>query len=198
MHNAPVVSGEPRHNLHQPCAGLHTGPDHPAFAAAKEAASMRLRLLELSAQRRLPRRGRGAKSAAQAMTLPGTRLRYLFSLARLCRENGGARAVEIAAMLGVTRPSVHRMMETLKKQGLIRQSGSLLCLTQQGQSVLEQYQKEYDIFLLFFHHSLGFSLLESEDCAIALLALCPDCRRALADFLQKSEQKETGSSEPAP
>ena len=57
---------------------------------------MRLRLLELSAQRRLPRRGRGAKSAAQAMTLPGTRLRYLFSLARLCRENGGARAVEIA------------------------------------------------------------------------------------------------------
>ena len=94
--------------------------------------------------------------------------RYLFSLARLCRENGGARAVEIAAMLGVTRPSVHRMMETLKKQGFIRQSGSLLCLTQQGQSVLEQYQKEYDIFLLFFHHSLGFSLLESEDCAIAV------------------------------
>ena len=53
-------------------------------------------------------------------------------------------------------------METLKKQGFIRQSGSLLCLTQQGQSVLEQYQKEYDIFLLFFHHSLGFSLLESK------------------------------------
>lgn len=89
-------------------------------------------------------------------------------------------------MLGVTRPSVHRMMEALKKQGLIRQSGSLLCLTQQGQSVLEQYQEEYDIFLLFFHSSLGFSLLESEDCAIGLLsALRPDCRRAFADFLGK-------------
>lgn len=128
------------------------------------------------------------------MTLPSARLRYLFALARLCRENGGARAVEIAAMLGVTRPSVHRMMEALKKQGLIRQSGSLLCLTQQGQSVLEQYQEEYDIFLLFFHSSLGFSLLESEDCAIGLLsALRPDCRRTFADFLGKLENKETGS-----
>lgn len=146
---------------------------------------MRLRLLGLPAQRRLPRRGRGAKSAAPAMTLPGARLRYLFSLARLCRENGGARAVEIAAMLGVTRPSVHRMMEALKRQGLIAQEGSLLCLTAQGQGVLAQYQAEYETFLHFFQHRLGFSLLESEDSAITLLALCPDCRRALADFLGK-------------
>ena len=155
---------------------------------------MRLRTLKLPKQRHLLRRKQGAENAAETMMLPGARLRYLFSLARLCRENGGARAVELAAMLGVTRPSVHRMMEALKKQGLVRQNGSLLCLTQQGQKVLEQYQEEYDVFLLFFHRSLGFSLLESEDSALGLLgALCPDCRHALADFLGKSENKETGS-----
>lgn len=127
------------------------------------------------------------------MMLPGARLRYLFSLARLCQENGRARAVEIAAMLGVTRPSVHRMMDALKKQGLIAQEGSLLCLTAQGQGVLAQYQAEYEAFLHFFQRRLGFSLLESEDSAIALLgALCPDCRRALADFLGKLEEKGTG------
>ena len=98
---------------------------------------MRLRMLKLPKQRHLLRRKQGAKNAAETMMLPGARLRYLFSLARLCRENGGARAVELAAMLGVTRPSVHRMMEALKKQGLVRQNGSLLCLTQQGQKVLE-------------------------------------------------------------
>ena len=127
------------------------------------------------------------------MMLPGARLRYLFSLARLCQENGGARAVEIAAMLGVTRPSVHRMMEALKKQGLIEQRGSLLCLTQQGQGILEQYRAEYEAFVLFFHRQLGISMLESEDSAIALLgALRPDCRRALADYLGKLEIEETG------
>ena len=127
------------------------------------------------------------------MMLPGARLRYLFSLARLCQENGGARAVEIAAMLGVTRPSVHRMMDALKKQGLIAQEGALLCLTAQGQGVLAQYRAEYEAFLHFFQRRLGLSLLESEDSAIALLgALCPDCRRALADFLGKLEEKGTG------
>lgn len=158
---------------------------------------MLLRLLCLPQQRHLPWRAQGAKNAAQAMTLPGARLRYLFSLAQLCQENGGARAVEIAAMLGVTRPSVHRMMESLKKQGLIVQEGALLRLTAQGQGILQQYQAEYETFLFFFHRRLGFSSLESEDSAIALLgALCPDCRRALADFLEKSKE-ETGSSEPA-
>ncbi len=119
------------------------------------------------------------------MTLPCTRLRYLFALEQLHQENaGGARAVEIAAMLGVARPSVHRMMKALKKQGLIEQTGPLLCLTGQGRKTLALYRSDYEVFKAFFRARLALSPLEAEDNAIALLgALCPKCRQALSNFL---------------
>lgn len=119
--------------------------------------------------------------------LPATRLRYLFALEKLCQENGGARAVEIATLLGVTRPSVHRMVETLKKQQHICQVGALLLLTAQGQQVLDYYREDFNIFLSFFQKQLGLSTLEAEDNAISLLgAISPRCRRVLSNFLGKA------------
>ncbi len=112
----------------------------------------------------------------RTFALPATRLRYLFALEKLCQENGGARAVEIAALLGVTRPSVHRMVETLKKQQHICQVGALLLLTAQGQQVLDYYREDFHIFLSFFQKQLGLSTLEAEDNAISLLgAISPRC-----------------------
>ena len=93
--------------------------------------------------------------------------------------------MEIAALLGVTRPSVHRMIEALKETGLIRRDGPLLFLTAQGREFLGHYKEDYTAFTAFFQKELGLSDMQAEDNAIALLgALCPKCRKALSNLLR--------------
>ncbi len=76
--------------------------------------------------------------------LSASQIRYLLAMYDRCDENGRIRSVTIATALGVTKPSVHTMMKTLKDAGWIRkdQYGSV-SFTAQGMQLCEQYIRYY-------------------------------------------------------
>ena len=57
---------------------------------------------------------------ANQKTLTASNIRYLLTIQSLDREGKGARSVDIATEMGLSKPSVHNMMRTLIEIGLVR------------------------------------------------------------------------------
>ena len=51
--------------------------------------------------------------------LTTTNIKYLIAINQLYNNQNGVRCTDLANMLGVSKPSVHRMIETMKNIGLI-------------------------------------------------------------------------------
>lgn len=61
---------------------------------------------------------------------------YLETILMLCRQNGAARSVEIAARLGVTKPSVSFAMKKLRENGYILMGDdNRITLTETGEAI---------------------------------------------------------------
>ena len=61
---------------------------------------------------------------------------YLETILVLCEEHGSARSVDIAARLGVTKPSVSFAMKRLRENGYIRMGDdNRITLTESGQKI---------------------------------------------------------------
>ncbi|MBQ9966413.1 MAG: metal-dependent transcriptional regulator [Clostridia bacterium] len=115
------------------------------------------------------------------MDLSGAKIRYLLVIYQLSREKGAARSVDIAIKLGVARPSVHRMLSSLVKMGLIHMEprGSA-SLTGDGLKEALEYERQYEILYPFFSDYVGLSDYDSELSTIAALSSLPSvCIEAL-------------------
>ena len=61
---------------------------------------------------------------------------YLETILMFCEENGSARSVDIAAHLGVTKPSVSFAMKRLRENGYIHMGDdNRITLTQMGEDI---------------------------------------------------------------
>ena len=61
---------------------------------------------------------------------------YLETILMLCKQNGAARSVEIAARLGVTKPSVSFAMKKLRENGYILMGDdNRITLTESGEAI---------------------------------------------------------------
>lgn len=56
--------------------------------------------------------------------LSASHIRYLLTMKQLEQNGSRLRCVDVAAALGLSRPSVHNMMDTLTQMGLIGRNGS--------------------------------------------------------------------------
>lgn len=75
------------------------------------------------------------------MERTNTHLRYLLAIDSLSRTGEGVRSSEVAASLGVSKPSVARMVGILAEQGLIEKARyGKIALTEQGADLARTYQ----------------------------------------------------------
>ncbi|MBR4759880.1 MAG: metal-dependent transcriptional regulator [Lachnospiraceae bacterium] len=71
---------------------------------------------------------------------------YLESILMLIEENGSARSIDVAAELGVTKPSVSVAMKKLREQGLIEMDeNGLISFTEVGRSTAEKVYNKHKL-----------------------------------------------------
>lgn len=81
---------------------------------------------------------------ANQKTLTASNIRYLLTIQSLDREGKGARSVDIATEMGLSKPSVHNMMRTLIEMGLVRKDFyGAAYLTETGRRLAVCYDRYY-------------------------------------------------------
>lgn len=72
---------------------------------------------------------------------------YLEAVLVLQQQNGYVRCVDVAELLGVTKPSVSRAVKELaKKKYLLKKDDGTLSLTEQGQQIAQQIYEKHQFF----------------------------------------------------
>lgn len=120
-------------------------------------------------------------------TLSAANIRYLIALNALDRE-GGVRCVDIAQALGITKPSVHRMMEAMCGMDLIVKARyGTVSLTRQGRVLAGKYAAYYETIGGYFAGRLSLPPEEAGEAALALLAAVPGERAEYICGILKSQ-----------
>ncbi len=134
--------------------------------------------MESAAYPRFPEAVQGGKDVQmnKMQTLSAPSIRYLIALNALDKECG-IRCVDIAEKLGLTKPSVHRMMVTLSDRALVQKAKyGMVFLTEKGRELGSRYATYYDIIFRFLSQKLALPPEDSTNAAFALLAGISDER----------------------
>ena len=78
------------------------------------------------------------------LNLTGTQIRYLLTISRLHQTQQHIRSLDIAILLGLAKPSVHKMMNTFMDLGLVNKEpyGEII-LTEAGKQTAAAYEQYY-------------------------------------------------------
>lgn len=108
------------------------------------------------------------------MKLTRAQTRYLIAIYRLSGEEKGIRSVAIAEALGVTRPSVSRMLNNLTTMQLLekRLYGTVF-LTAPGKMLAEEVYRELKRLTHYLKTSLSIPADIAEECALLLISELP-------------------------
>jgi len=101
---------------------------------------------------------------------------YLETILMFCEQHGSARSVDIAAHLGVTKPSVVRIMNLLMERGMIvKEHYGKIYMTDRGIWVAKQVDRELKTILTHFP-PVGEPLSEEErfTAALAMTSALPE------------------------
>lgn len=132
--------------------------------------------------------------ANQHLTLTSANIKYLLVLQELDQDGNGVRCANVAEALGVSRPSVHRMIDTLKGLKLVEKSRyGMVHITALGRFLAEQYNEYYNIVCQYFRTVLPEET-DKKAAAFALLAEIPlDSIAAMCSRMEaEMEGCETG------
>lgn len=109
------------------------------------------------------------------MNLCAGQYRYLLCIYRLQRERGRIRCVDIAADLGVTRPSVSKMMKCMLRMELVEpEYCEAVRLTPRGIELAARLDEDYEMTYAFFRRILRLSPAEAKDHAFLFLSDFPE------------------------
>ena len=107
--------------------------------------------------------------------LTASAIKYLLILLELCKNETGARCMDIAGQLHVTKPSVHSMICNLCQSGLAeKKKYGAVFLTEQGHAEAERYAACYTLLLGRLHDALGLTDEAARSAACAVLAQLTD------------------------
>ena len=101
---------------------------------------------------------------------------YLETILMFCEQHGSARSVDIAAHLGVTKPSVVRIMNLLMERGMIvKEHYGKIYMTDRGIWVAKQVDRELKTILTHFPPvSEPLSEEERFTAALAMTSALPE------------------------
>jgi Mn-dependent DtxR family transcriptional regulator len=111
---------------------------------------------------------------------------YIEAILRIKERKGSVRAVDIAEMLSVSKPSVSRAVRLLSDKGLIRVSGGNITLTEAGQVTAEAVFDRHKLIRRFFTDILSVSEITAEaDACRVEHALSEETYIKLKQFIEK-------------
>ena len=106
--------------------------------------------------------------------LTASAIKYLLVLLELCKNEAGARCMDIAGQLHVTKPSVHSMIGNLCSAGLAeKKKYGNVYLTPAGRAEAERYAGCCQQLSGRMQQSLGLSAEDANSAACAVLAQLP-------------------------
>lgn len=122
------------------------------------------------------------------MELCAGQYRYLLSIYRLQKEQKTIRCVDIANDLGVTRPSVSKMMKCMVRMELIEPDYcQSVRLTHKGLEIAVKSNSDYDMVHAFFRRMIRLSPEEAKEHAFLFLSTFPaSTSKRLAEIMQNS------------
>jgi DtxR family transcriptional regulator, Mn-dependent transcriptional regulator len=113
---------------------------------------------------------------------------YLETIYILEDVHGHAHIADIAKRLNVTKPSVSKAMEQLKKENLISQeSYGPVNLTQKGKAISKQIYKKHHLITLYLKHSLNLDYDEASENACRMEHIITDALLAAIEKYLESE-----------
>ncbi len=109
------------------------------------------------------------------MNLCAGQYRYLLCIYRLQRERRRIRCVDIAADLGVTRPSVSKMMKCMLRMELVEpEYCEAVRLTPKGAELAARLDEDYELTYAFFRRILRLTPAEAKEHAFQFLSDFPE------------------------
>lgn len=126
------------------------------------------------------------------MQLTAAHLRYLLAIYEVSRTHLDISSRSIAEKLGVTKPSVVRILNLLMEQGMIvKEYYGKIYLTDRGIWVAKRVQQELDAILAHFPPVSG-ELTDEEQWNAAMTSALPQ-RLFTADYERMVEEEENPS-----
>ncbi len=121
--------------------------------------------------------------------LTASHIRYLIAMKKVPVTERGIRCVDLAARLGYSKPSVHKMMDSLAGMGLIgEESYGAVRFTDLGESVASRYFAYYGaVSGMLREYFPGGEELEGAACA--LLASLPE--EGLCEFTERQNERSS-------
>jgi len=115
-------------------------------------------------------------------------IKYLLVLKELCTPEKGARCMDIAERLHVTKPSVHSMIGNLCSAGLAQKKkyGNVF-LTPAGRAEAERYAGCCQQLSGRMQQLLGLNAEDAHSAACAVLAQLPDAVPQMMERLSREE-----------
>lgn len=118
---------------------------------------------------------------------------YLATIMLLVEEHESAKVVEIADILGVTKPSVSKAMSQLLEDGYIdKELYGHITLTEKGRQAAEKVVKKRRMIISYLQHSLGLSKEEASKNACRMEHVISDemlegIRTYLGEHVKKAQ-----------
>ena len=105
--------------------------------------------------------------------LTAANIRYLLAIEDLDRDGKGVRCVDVAQALGITKPSVHSMVDSMKAMGLLEKPHyGVIRLTDLGRSTADRYQVYFQTICRHFTQFLP----QRQDVLAAAFALLSELK----------------------
>ncbi len=122
------------------------------------------------------------------MDLCAGQLRYLLCIYRLQKKGHEIHCVDVAEYMGVSRPSVTKMMKCMVSKHLIRDNyGTSIRLTTEGMRIAMKYDENYELVHAFFYRMMRLSPEQSRDQTLLFLSTFPiDTSDRLATVMKKT------------
>jgi len=125
--------------------------------------------------------------------LTASNIKYLLVLYELCGTSGETRCVRVAQTLGLSKPSVHTMIDTLKGRNLVHKDlYGMISLTAAGTELAKKYADYYGVISAW----LEPVLCDSIDKRIAVCAILAEMspERLQEMCMKLSEQEKSNVS----
>lgn len=122
--------------------------------------------------------------------LTAANIRYLLALKTLCPEDGYTRCVHVADKLGISKPSVHAMMNSLKDMKLIAKDHyGTVRFTAEGYRLSSLYEDYYSIV----SESLADKFSDEKYLELAVCAFLAEIPPERLESLRNKDAEKTAS-----
>ncbi len=124
----------------------------------------------------------------RTMKLTAANIRYLLAIGEQENMENGVRCISVAQTLGVSKPSVHTMIESMQQMGLLEKCRyGVIHMTPEGLQLIQQYLHFYKTICA--HFAPLFSHPEDvSSAALALLTTLPP--EGIEDFCSRLAEEE--------